>query len=209
MPGVAKIVTSFFVLFSISASSVFAHVIVEPKEVGIGKSVKFIVDVPSEKDASTVSLRLVLPTAMYVGIYSKPGWEAEIVNTQSEEENLATEIIWTGGEIPPQFKDEFSFYTQVPATETTLAWKAYQTYDDGTVISWELDPDENPPKDEEGNPDFSEFGPYSETKIINDLAEDDNFASETNNQASKDALILGIAAIFISSVALSLQFFKK
>ena len=188
--------------------SVTAHVVVEPKEVGVGKTLKFTVDVPSEQDSSTVALRLVLPYPMRIGVYMKPGWNIEVKNVPGGQPNEITEIIWSGGRIPTQMKDEFAFFTSAPPKETTLSWKAYQTYDDGTVVAWDRDPKSKQPTDEKGNPDFSKVGPYAETKVIDDLKGEPQ-VQKTDDKKARNAFFLGIAAVVLSTLALGMQIYRK
>ena len=51
-----------------------------------------------------------------------------------------TEIDWTDGNLPVGQRVDFLFQAQVPPTPTTLKWKAYQTYSDGEVVSWDQTP---------------------------------------------------------------------
>jgi hypothetical protein len=129
---------------------------------------------------------------------------------------MVAEIVWSGGSIPVGQRDDFFFSAKAPAEETTLTWKAYQTYADGNVVSWELTPEQEQPKDEEGNDDFSKFGPASQTKVINDLtqATEENSDKTTQNVmgtkgSSDNALILSIVAIVLAAGALGMQFMKK
>ncbi len=150
-----------------------AHVTVKPNEVGVGAWQTFNVSVPVERDVATVGIRLVIPEGLeYVTPNVKPGWNVKTMKMGEGEEAMVHEITWTGGSIPAERRDDFFFGTHVPATEGTLKWKAYQTYADGVVVSWDID-EADQPKDASGEEDFSSKGPYSETKIINDLAKEE------------------------------------
>lgn len=145
-------------LLFVSISSVSAHVVVQPSTVNVAQRLNFVVGVPTEKDVPTTSVRLVLPEDLEsVRPLVKPGWRVEI---KKNEEGKPIEIIWSGGQIPADMKDEFVVSAKAPSTEAELHWKAYQTYSDGSVVSWELSPDV---EEREG------FGPYSTTKVIDDL----------------------------------------
>jgi hypothetical protein len=54
-----------------------------------------------------------------------------------EKVERVSEISWTGGNIPAGQRDEFLFSAQAPASSTTIPWKAYQTYADGSVVAWD------------------------------------------------------------------------
>jgi uncharacterized protein YcnI len=142
-----------------------AHVVVKPSEVGVGAWQTFNVSVPVEKDIPTTELRLVIPEGLEsVTPNVKPGWTINMLKMGEGEDAVVSEISWTGGSIPAGMRDDFYFSAHVPAGEGTLIWKAYQTYEDGSVVSWDSDATEE--SEEEGE---SAAGPHSETLIINDL----------------------------------------
>jgi len=150
---------------------------------GVAAFQDFSLGVPSEKDASTVSVKLMLPPGLnFVSPVVKPGWTIQVKQGPippgmtppvAMDGDVATsipsEIDWTGGNIPAGQKDIFVFSAQVPAQAGELDWKAYQTYSDGSTVSWDLGPKDPQPKDDKGNPDFSSKGPYSTTMVMNDL----------------------------------------
>jgi uncharacterized protein YcnI len=171
---------AFFLFAAVLTAS--AHVVVKPNTAGIGAFQIFTMGVPSEKPIATVSLRLMLPDGLnFVTPNVKPGWKVEVKTRatgkkitdddgMTVDEMKPVEIDWTGGSVPAGQRDEFSFQAQVPATPATLVWKAYQTYQDGSVISWDQDPSAGQPKDAKGNNDFSKVGPFSRTNIVDDLS---------------------------------------
>lgn len=166
------------VSLSLGVKTISAHVGVKPNQVGVAAFQTFTVGVPVEKDMATVAVRLVIPEGVeHVSPNVKPGWTVTTKQSDVPEgisdgdehgEGPVTEILWTGGVIPKGQRDDFLFSAKVPGEETTLKWKAYQTYADGSVIAWDLDKSQQP-KDSEGKDDYSKSGPYSETKIVNDL----------------------------------------
>ena len=192
-------------VFLMSAAFVSAHVTVKPNQVGSAAFQTFTTGVPNEKDVPTVALRLVIPSGLqYVTPNVKPGWTIEVKKSGEGEALVVTEIIWTGGSIPAGQRDEFLFSAQVPAEETTLQWKAYQTYSDGEVVAW----DQAPSQDH----DDHDVKPYSETKIVNDLALAEGSHSETEKPASTDASLptaLSVVALALSGGALFLSSRKK
>ncbi len=201
---IKKIVISTIVISGLflSASPAFAHVTVKPNQVGAAAFQTFTVGVPVEKDIPTTEIRLVIPDGLnYVTPNVKPGWTIDVKKTGEGEDAKVTEIIWTGGTVPAGQRDEFMFSAQVPAAETNVIWKAYQTYEDGTVVSWDQDP-----KAQHGHEDEDDTkGPYSQTKIVNDLAA---APKEPTNDIRKQDLptkvtfVLSVVAITLSSVAL-------
>lgn len=225
----SKIITASTILISILAFStpVFAHVVVIPKEVGIGATQDFTITVPSEKDTgSTTSVQLLLPPGLsFVTPIVQSGWTATVktgpipsgmkppvADDGDVADSIATELDWTGGSIPSGQEAKFTFSAQVPSTPTELDWKVNQGYSDGSSVSWTLSPKDPQPKDSDGNPNFDEQGPYSKTMVINDLttspspkAENTSFNSATDNFS----FLLSGLAILIASSTLGLQFAKK
>ncbi len=203
--------TSLFVFFFVRVGDANAHVTVRPAEVGVGSFTTFTVGVPNERDEdSTIMVRLVLPEGLnHVSPLVKPGWTLEIVrgeenmDTESMEEGghdeaPVTELVWKGGSVPPGFKEEFGFSAQAPVEVGAIKWNAYQTYSDGSVVAWDRERD--PEQD-----DFSEFGPYSQTEVVNDLV-----ASDTEGAEGKDnTRMLSIVAIFLSVAAIGLSLTKR
>ena len=203
-----KMVRSIIFIFFLTivfTSSTLAHVVVRPAEVGKAAFQTFTVGVPNEKDSATVGLRVVMPGGVkHVTPNVKAGWTIETKKEGEGEEAIITEISWSGGSIPAGQRDEFLFSSQVPAEESTLVWKAYQTHEDGTIVSWDQEEDTG---HGEGS---SENGPASKTTIINDLNTGTVFdPSEGSSDARNNTSYLSIGAIVMAAVALGLQLYKK
>ncbi len=204
MKKILKIFTGAIVLFVLSVMPAFAHVVVSPASVGVAAFQTFTVGVPNEKDMSIVSLRLIIPDGLKeVSPNVQNGWAIDIKKSGSGDSEKVTEIDWTGGNIPAGQRDDFMFNAQVPATETTLNWKAYQTYENGDVVSWDQSSSANLSDADREKMEKSGKGPYSQTKIINDLktnesSTDDNSEKNSVNQLSIIALALSAAAIAIA-----------
>ena len=103
----------------------------------------------------------------------------------------------------------------MPAKSTTLAWKAYQIYSDGTLVSWDIDPatmKNVSHEQQDAMADKENKGAYSTTTVINDLtgAQPQN-TPMVNNNSTKSTLPLwfSIIAIALSAVALSISLRKK
>lgn len=177
--------------------AVSAHVTVSPSEVAVGTRQKFVVNVPNEKDIPTVGVRIIVPAELEsVSPYMKPGWEVSVVKTGEGENTKVTEITWKNGQVTRDMRDEFEFRAMVPAQAMTLTWKAYQTYSDGTTVAWDMAPSE---EDSHGG----DITPYSTTKVINDLVEDQNDSQSSFQQALPViSLLLSTAAVGISLASL-------
>ncbi len=162
-----KIITAsstFITAIVLMPAVALAHVIVQPAQVGIGEFQTFSVGVPNEKDSSVTSVKLELPAGLReVAPTVKPGWKITMDKTGQDDSAHVTAITWSGGSIPAEQRDDFTFSAQVPAKASELHWKAFQTYADGTTVSWDQKP--------AGSDDATgSSGPYSVTKVVNDLA---------------------------------------
>jgi len=204
------LLTSSLCAIFLTLTPALAHVVVKPNQVGIGAYQTFTVGVPNEMDNPTIALRLIIPSEIEsVSPNVKPNWEIDVKKIGEGENAKTTEIDWSDGSIPVGQRDEFSFSAKVPASETTISWKAYQTYQDGTIVSWDQDP--NLMKDlSDSQKEVNEkkgLGPYSQTKIFNDL---ESAPNTINNESQNNSLrVISYAALVISLVALSMQLMKK
>jgi uncharacterized protein YcnI len=192
-----------------------AHVTVKPAQVGIGAFQTFTVSVPTEKDIPTTSVRLMIPEGLeHVSPTVKPGWTIQLVHAEHQEGEEAmeeeggdehadepiAEIIWTNGNIPASFRDEFTFSAKVPPTETSLTWKAYQTYRDGTVVSWDITSG--------GEGEGENSGPASVTKVVDDFKEQQAAADTSHlkdmrrDHSSRTSVIVSVLAVIISVFAM-------
>jgi uncharacterized protein YcnI len=189
----------FFALFGISATllfssvSTFAHVVVKPETAKPASYQTFTVAVPNEKDIPTIKVRLVLPEGIEsVSVTNKIGWTANILKEGAK----AKEIEWSGGVIAKDFRDEFSFSTKTPAKEGELPWKAYQTYQDGTVVNWDQAPtsDHGDEKKESGEKTF----PYSKTSIT---TSEESHSTASSNLQSILLWVVSLVALLVSAIA--------
>ncbi len=192
--------SSFFGL-TMAVVPVFAHVVVGPAEVGVASFQTFTMGVPNEKDMPTTTLRLMIPEGLKsVSPNVKPGWTVSVKKTGDGDSAKVLEIDWTGGSIPVGQRDDFLFSAQVPASEAKLLWKAYQTYQDGTVVAWDADPVTIKSGDE--------GTPYSQTKVINDLTATKG-VDKSEMVSGKAPLVLSVLAVLMSAAALGMVFKKK
>ncbi len=202
---IVSITVMTILLLVISTKNIFAHVVVKPAQAGVGQSLNFTMSVPSEKTMPTTAVRLVLPEGLTsVRPLVKPGWKIEIKKSGEEDTARVTEINWTGGAIPSDQKDEFVVSAKVPAEATTLIWKAYQTYADGSVVTWD-----QAPSTEQGKDDDDKAGPYSQTKIVNDLDSPEPTVSRIKGANSMMQNYLSYTALTLSIVSLVLTLRKN
>ena len=194
----AVMIAAFLWIFSVPT---WAHVVVTPAKVGIGNWVTFTVSVPNEKEVPNIQLKLLLPTGLdSVFPTVKPGWK---ISVEKDAIGNVTAIVWSSGALPPDFRDDFTFSAQVPAKPVALAWKAYQTYQGGQVVGWDVDPNDATAKDPEAL-EKTDKGPFSVTQVIDDPSGQDamNMAPTQSNGGSGESLPSSIA-LTVSTLALA------
>lgn len=182
-------------LFGSMAMTVEAHSVVRPNKATVGAYQTFTLSVPSERNSTTTLVRLVIPEGLQsVTPNVKPGWKLEIKRTNV---TTVTELVWSNGTIPMHQRDEFSFSVKAPVQETTVNWKAYQTYQDGTVSAWDMDPSIG-----HTNHDDHSGGPASQTTFIA-MAEASASPTSTTPIPSNDHSSLAVIALVLSIIALT------
>lgn len=187
---VATMIMGVFAL--LMPASAYAHVSVKPAEAIAGEYQTFAANVPNEKEISVTALRLVVPTDVKsVTPTAKQGWE---ITTKKTGENV-TEIIWSGGTIDAGLRDEFTFSAKVPADEGSIIWKAYQTYQDGSIVAW----DQEPADDHSHDSKDEAKGPYSVTSVN---AESESEAKPESEVSTTLAFVLSGIALILGMVAL-------
>ena len=75
------------------------------------------------------------------GVQPVPGWQYEF----EKDQGLIKAITWSGGQIRPEEFQEFSLQAKTPKDTGDYSWKAYQTYEDGSVVEWTGPPDAEEP----------------------------------------------------------------
>lgn len=198
-------IATIALVLSVGVMPALAHVAVKPSQVGVAVFQTFMMGVPNEKDNPMVSLRLVLPDGLKeVSPNVKSGWTVTVKKDGTGDDAKVTEIDWTGGSIPVGQRDDFYFSAQVPSTETTLTWKAYQTYQNGEIVSWDQDPSQIK-SGEEGTP-------FSQTKVINDLTANSKPVEDLGDDgggSAKMAVALSGLAVLLSVISIGMQFRKR
>lgn len=117
----------------------WGHAVVFPERVDPGSFEKFVLRVPTEKQVPTTSVRLLIPdNVRLLALGGKPGWTYQM-ETDSSGRTLS--VTWSGSEVPPGEFVEFELMGRAPGETGKIVWKAFQTYKDGTVVSWTGPPD--------------------------------------------------------------------
>lgn len=123
------------VSFVLSVASIAsAHAVMYPQQVTAGSYEKFVLRVPTEKDIPTVAVRVEVPEGFSVSrVQPLPGWEYEL---ERDDSGHVTAVSWSGGEIGPTEFQEFVIQGRTAPEPGPYAWRAWQTYSDGTVVAW-------------------------------------------------------------------------
>ncbi|OGL21482.1 hypothetical protein A2707_05605 [Candidatus Saccharibacteria bacterium RIFCSPHIGHO2_01_FULL_45_15] len=190
--------TALFVI----TPSVSAHVVVTPSEVVTAKYQTFTISIPNEKDIPTTTVRLVIPdTIKTITPTAIPGWT---ITTENDAAGNTKSVTWQGGEIPPEQRSEFTFSTKSPDAVGELHWKAYQTYTDGTVASWDAATTSHSHSDEDA------AGPYSITKVVAQTSEQQLRESvDASVSTSQTAIIISVISCVIALGTVFLTTRKK
>jgi uncharacterized protein YcnI len=205
-----------------------AHVSLHPNTLPAGSFPTINIRVPNEeKSANTTKLAVLFPPGFLdVSPGYIPGW-----TVQKKTRKLATpvktdagtvteeisEVIWSGGKLPPEYFQSFPFSTTIPdsAVGKSLTFKTVQTYDNGKVVRWigpesasEPAPTVNvTPKggvlEDVAGTEAGPGSPQASTQPVSSTAK-----STSSKGASKGlgiaALVVGIAALIAGLVALAL-----
>jgi uncharacterized protein YcnI len=182
-----------------------AHVVVKPSDAKTGAYQTFTVSVPAEKDNPTVSVKLLIPEKLTaVTPTVKPGWAIETEKHGEGDETMITAINWTGGKINAGYRDDFTFSAKTPDQPTDLQWKAYQTYQDGTMVSWDQQSAGG-----SGDKENATTGPFSVTKVATD-SDQDRALKNVNDKVSMvqstvdRSLLMSMIAIVVALVSAGL-----
>lgn len=126
-----------FAAFSLFAGIASAHVTVLPEETTQGSYEMFTVRVPSENETvPTTQVKVEFPSEVNISRFEpKPGWKYEIEKDSSGKITSAT---WTAENVGLS-SIEFGLFNmqgKVADDATEIVFKAYQTYQDGSVVEW-------------------------------------------------------------------------
>jgi uncharacterized protein YcnI len=126
-----------------------AHVSLHPNTLPAGSFPTIDIRVPNEeKSANTTKVTVQFPPGFLdVSPGYIPGWTVQkktrkLAKPVKTDAGTVTEeisqVIWSGGKIPPEYFQNFPFSTTIPdnASGTSLTFKTLQTYDNGKVVRW-------------------------------------------------------------------------
>ena len=116
-----------------TAGVAWAHVVVSPEEVPADSFQVLTVRVPTEKDIPTTEVRVEVPEGFTVSrVQPVPGWDYEL----EEDGGVVRAITWSGGELGATEFQGFAIQARTPEETGEYAWRAFQTYEDGSVVEW-------------------------------------------------------------------------
>jgi uncharacterized protein YcnI len=201
MKKVFSTLTVFMLAMLLFAGIACAHVVVYPTEATQGSYEKFTVRVPTEKETPTIKVEVLIPDEVTVSRFEPmAGWKYDITKDATDK---ITSVIWTAtgdGLLSTEF-GEFNMQGKVGDTATSLAWKAHQTYKDGTVVDWVGAADSDKP---------------ASVTVVKakaaGAAADDHHANSTTAAEDKDSntsLYLSIAALVLGVLAIILAVRRK
>jgi uncharacterized protein YcnI len=119
------------VCFALSFVVLDAHVIVTPRESAAGAEQIYTVRVPVEGTVSSTMLELEIPAGIHVmQVASGDGFTFDV----KKDGDRIVSITWKQEIKPKEFK-LYTFTAHNPQSGA-LAWKAHQTFADGSKIGW-------------------------------------------------------------------------
>ena len=127
-----KTILSAVALLVVVPSFALAHVGVRPRESKPGIEERYAVRVPTEGAVATTSVRLEIPDGVTVLEVEKMGGETFAVEKTGAR---IVAFVWTRN-IPPKESADFFFKARNPSSGTEIAWKAHQSFADGTTTGW-------------------------------------------------------------------------
>jgi uncharacterized protein YcnI len=196
MKKIIFILSLLFTILALGNISASAHVTVKPATVKPAAYETFAISVPNEKESPMVKIKLIVPKELEsVRPTQKTGWTVNI----TKEADKITEIEWSGGKVLKDLRDDFGFSAKTPAVDSKINWKAYQTFEDGNVVSWDQEP--KPKAEGEAK------NPYSVTEVV--TPKEIKFEATKGNLTDNLPLILSILAVLISSGTVFLGSRKK
>ena len=127
---------------ALAAAPAAAHLQVRPAQVAPGDPVLWSVLVPSEQATGTRRIELAVPKDVLPFSYERtPGWTRRL---RMNADGSVRAIVWRGRASSDELAT-FRFLASAPERAGTIAWKALQTYGDGSMVRWIGSPDSDFP----------------------------------------------------------------
>jgi uncharacterized protein YcnI len=133
-----------------SAIPAFAHITITPGSAATGSAAVLTFHIPNEEAAAyTTRVDVRVPTDHPIAqllVEPVAGWTVSVrtvtlakplVTDDGQFTQAVSEVIWSGGRIPPgQFQDFSLSADPLPQGVTQLTFKTIQTYSNGDVVRW-------------------------------------------------------------------------
>jgi uncharacterized protein YcnI len=213
-----KIMASFVVIlaaFSLFTGIASAHVTVLPKETIQGSYEMFTVRVPSENETvPTTQVKVEFSPDVTISRFEpKPGWKYEV---EKDSSGTIISVTWTA-ENQGLTSTEFGLFNmqgKVADDATEIAFKAYQTYQDGSVVEWIGAPDsEKPASVTTVNPKPADTSDdhhgTTESKDETSTEQANEEAVKESNNSSNAPLYVSIAALIAALVSLGISLKRR
>jgi uncharacterized protein YcnI len=150
LPRAVGVGTAAAVAVLLLATPALAHITITPASAPAGSTNVLTFHVPNEEaHADTTRVDIQIPTAHPIALLLvKPvlGWRISvrtvtlpkpIVTDDGQFTQAVSEVIWSGGKIPPgQFQDFAVSADSLPDGVSQLPFKSIQTYSNGDVVRW-------------------------------------------------------------------------
>lgn len=190
-----RIVFLSTMLMLVVTSVASAHVRVLPEEVPADTFEVFTVRVPTEKDIPTTGVRVEVPEGFTISrVQPVPGWDYEL----EEQAGVVSAITWSGGEIGSTEFQQFAVQGQTPEQSGEYPWRAFQTYEDGSVVEW-IGPEDS--EEPASLVRVTEGGPNNPATQDSD-SENLPGTNEISSIAAYGGLGVGVVALVVALVAL-------
>ncbi|MEI6447586.1 MAG: DUF1775 domain-containing protein [Actinomycetes bacterium] len=197
-------------------SLALAHVQVSPGIAAPDDSVRFEVLVPNERSVGTTSVSLKIPKGVLPFSFERtPGWTRTLENASDGSISI---VRWKGRLDSDGFV-RFSFLASTPPTTGPIEWKAIQGYSDGKDSAWigPTNSDNPAPVTEisKSAPSLNAGGEGSGGQADGESATTPSAnlggkpPAEGGIRAETIALVLGIGALLLAAVALTVAIRRR
>ncbi len=200
------ILTGMLLAALMLASTAYAHVTVNPAQSTQGSYEVFTVRVPSEQEGFTTKVEVRIEDGVEISrVEPKPGWIHEM---ESDANGKVTSVSWTaeGDGLAKTEFTEFRMQGRVGEETTSITWRAYQTYSDGSVAEWTGGEGSDMPASVtlvQPRPEGAGTDSHGHVIVPSD-AESASGEKQAAPAASNWSIYLSIAALIIAIAALAL-----
>lgn len=140
--GVVMACVVWGLLMSLTATA-WGHSDLDPRQSIPNKWETYTLNVPTETEAPTVQVRLLVPREFEIEMLEHSQvWQ---ITRTRDERGYIRDVIWSGSSIPSQTFAAFKLLVRNPTAPGTYLWNIEQSYQDGTVATWEAQTQIVPP----------------------------------------------------------------